>query len=209
MSTNENGKGNGNGSKKNAVVVAIFHDDPHRVAVGGRLTSPSFLSKGAAQAYADAINAGSRKPEFSHRKRIKRFDNEYRFLSNFVPSYSHLGEESYCSVEHAYQAAKSSDPEERANIASAPTPGKAKRLGRRVRILRSDWEQVKERVMLELLREKFKTEPYHGMLVATGDAELVEGNDWGDVYWGVCDGKGLNRLGILLMQVRAEIWRGA
>jgi hypothetical protein len=202
--------GNGNGSShKNAVVVAIFHDDPHRVAVGGRLTSPSFLSKGAAQAYADAVNAGTRRPEFAHRRRIECFDNEYRFLSNFAPAYVMFDEQSYVTVEHAYQAAKSSDPAERALIGAALTAGKAKRAGRRVRILRSDWEQVKEKIMWTLLRQKFATQPYRNMLVATADAELVEGNDWGDTYWGVCDGKGLNRLGILLMQVRAEIWRGA
>lgn len=46
-------------------VVHIFHDDPYRVAVGNKLTSPSFSSKGAAMAYAAAINHGYRKPEFT------------------------------------------------------------------------------------------------------------------------------------------------
>lgn len=47
-----------------AEVIAVFHDDPHRVFIGNRLTRPSFLSRGAAQAYANGINNGSRKPEF-------------------------------------------------------------------------------------------------------------------------------------------------
>ena len=41
--------------------------------------------------------------------------------------------------------------------------------------------------------------------MATGNAVLVEKNDWGDTFWGVCSGKGENYLGRLLMQVRKEI----
>jgi predicted NAD-dependent protein-ADP-ribosyltransferase YbiA (DUF1768 family) len=42
-------------------------------------------------------------------------------------------------------------------------------------------------------------------LLETGDAELIEGNDWGDTFWGVCGGKGNNFLGKLLMEVRKEL----
>ena len=41
--------------------------------------------------------------------------------------------------------------------------------------------------------------------MATGDAELVEGNTWNDTYWGVCNGVGHNHLGKILMQVRQEL----
>ena len=81
----------------------------------------------------------------------------------------------------------------------------AKRLGRRVR-LRSDWEQVKYDVMLDVVRAKFNQHPDLAQkLLATGDEELVEGNDWGDTYWGVCNGRGKNMLGKILMRVRAEL----
>jgi predicted NAD-dependent protein-ADP-ribosyltransferase YbiA (DUF1768 family) len=43
------------------------------------------------------------------------------------------------------------------------------------------------------------------MLLLTGDCELVEGNTWGDKFWGVCDGEGENHLGKLLMKIRAEL----
>ena len=33
--------------------------------------------------------------------------------------------------------------------------------------------------------------------------ELVEGNYWGDTFWGICNGEGTNWLGILLMAERA------
>ena len=46
------------------------------------------------------------------------------------------------------------------------------------------------------------------MLVETGDAEIVEHTE-NDAYWGDGgDGKGLNRLGQILMQVRAELRAG-
>ena len=84
-------------------------------------------------------------------------------------------------------------------------PSEAKRLGRRMR-LRSDWEQVKYDVMLDVVRAKFNQHPDLAQkLLATGDEELVEGNDWGDTYWGVCNGRGKNMLGKILMRVRAEL----
>ena len=42
-------------------------------------------------------------------------------------------------------------------------------------------------------------------LLATGDEKLVEGNTWGDRYWGVCDGNGLNKLGGILERVRENL----
>jgi predicted NAD-dependent protein-ADP-ribosyltransferase YbiA (DUF1768 family) len=32
-----------------------------------------------------------------------------------------------------------------------------------------------------------------------------EGNTWNDRFWGVCRGSGLNHLGRILMEVRAEV----
>ena len=60
-------------------------------------------------------------------------------------------------------------------------------------------------VMLKLLRLKFADPALAGRLLATGDTELVEGNHWGDRYWGVSGGIGENHLGKLLMQVRLEL----
>jgi hypothetical protein len=63
---------------------------------------------------------------------------------------------------------------------------------------------VKLDVMLGLLRRKFTQLDLRRQLLATGDAELIEDNDWGDHFWGVCMGVGENHLGKLLMQVRGE-----
>lgn len=59
--------------------------------------------------------------------------------------------------------------------------------------------------MLDLQRQKYTVPYLREKLLATGDAELVEGNTWGDRFWGVCNGVGQNWLGRLLMQVRDEI----
>lgn len=110
----------------------------------------------------------------------------------------------YPSTEHAYQAAKSLDLAIRTEIQNAKNARHAKQLGQTVK-LREDWESVKLNVMLTLLREKFKDGFERDALLATDGADLIEGNTWGDTFWGVCEGKGSNHLGRLLMQVRKEL----
>ena len=56
-----------------------------------------------------------------------------------------------------------------------------------------------------LLRQKFGDAWLRAKLLATGDAELIEGNYWHDTFWGMCNGKGENHLGRLLMEVRSEL----
>lgn len=114
------------------------------------------------------------------------------------------------TVEHAYQAEKTTDRAERERIAALPTPGQAKRAGRHLR-LRDDWERTKVVAMLHLLRQKFAPGTEHARaLLATGDTELIEWNRWHDRTWGKCTcercgGAGLNLLGLTLMRVRAEL----
>ena len=139
--------------------------------------------------------------------RIERFKGDYRFLSNFFDSVIVVDGIEYRTVEHAFQAAKTTDPEWKETIRSARTPGESKRLGKEAP-LRPGWEAMKVRTMLKCLREKFKDETLRTMLLATGDAELIEGNTWGDTFWGVWHGKGSNMLGKLLMKVREEIKGG-
>jgi ribA/ribD-fused uncharacterized protein len=128
---------------------------------------------------------------------IKEFQGEYRFLSNFYGSNP--------TVEHHYQAAKTLNDIEKEYILSAPTPTIAKKRGRRIQ-LRSDWINIRLNVMESLVKEKFTRDTELGAkLVATGDEELVEGNYWGDTFWGVCRGVGQNHLGKILMKVREEL----
>lgn len=135
---------------------------------------------------------------------IDSFSGQYRFLSNFFPSPIIIKGNEYATVEHAYQAAKLPNPEHQEAVRLAPTPAQAKKLGRSC-LKRPGWDEMKDGVMLDLLRLKFKTATLAALLLMTGNAQLVEGNTWHDHYWGVCNGRGKNRLGELLMQVRSEI----
>lgn len=136
---------------------------------------------------------------------IERFAGDYRFLSNFHPSEVALDGEPYPTVEHAFQAAKTLDAQQRAAIRRAPSPGAAKRLGRNVDLI-DGWDRRRVAVMRGLLVDKFTRHPdLAARLLATGTRRLVEANTWGDQFWGVCDGRGDNQLGRLLMSVRAHL----
>ncbi len=58
--------------------------------------------------------------------------------------------------------------------------------------------------METILRDKFSDSKLRQKLLETGNEELVEGNEWSDFFWGVCNGKGQNQLGKLLMKLRTE-----
>ena len=137
-------------------------------------------------------------------QRITNFDHEYAFLSNFYSVDIEFCGLIYSTLEHAYQAAKTEDQKSRAVIQSAKTPGVAKKLGQKVKLKR-DWDKRKLVIMENLLRQKFHNKELRQMLLDTGDAELVEGNWWGDKFWGVCQGVGKNHLGRLLMEIRSDI----
>lgn len=135
---------------------------------------------------------------------ITSFRGEYRWLSNF--HYVDVDYKGWCypTTEHAYQAAKCRNPEDHDRVANALKPADAMRLGRSLPS-RDDWEQIKLQVMLDVTRSKFAWPSLGFRLLATGDAELIEGNSWRDFFWGVCDGVGENNLGKILMRVRKEL----
>lgn len=137
---------------------------------------------------------------------IDSFRGKYYFLSNFFPAEVTYNGLTYQNNEAAFQAQKTYSKEERIEFTTLE-PRDAKRRGRRVR-LRRDWEQVKDRIMEEIVRAKFsQNEELKEQLLETGDAQLVEGNRWNDRYWGVDirSGVGENHLGKILMKVRSEL----
>jgi ribA/ribD-fused uncharacterized protein len=135
-------------------------------------------------------------------------ENGTEFLSNFFSSEIEIGGEFFPTVEHAFQASKSNDPMDALVVARASTPGKAKRLGRKLK-LRADWDSIKVGVMKDLLLLKFAPGTFlSGELLDTGAERLIEGNKWHDQFWGncTCDEHkfipGKNMLGRLLMEIR-------
>ena len=133
---------------------------------------------------------------------ITEFRGNNFFLSNFFVAPVFYQGVRFENNEAAFQAAKCP---ERMREFCGLSPQKATRLGRSVE-LRPDWEEVKHDVMYQVCKAKFLQNPdLARKLVETGDAELVEGNTWGDKVWGVCDGVGEHNLGKTLMRIRDEL----
>ncbi len=130
----------------------------------------------------------------------------YFEFSNFYEFEFSLNDESWKSVEHCYQAAKFESGEYRRKIQSAETPMDARLLGQSKEFaIRKNWDSIKEEIMLVALRGKFAVPSLKDLLVSTAPAMLVEKSPH-DNYWGAGkSGNGRNRLGVLLMQLRAEL----
>ena len=135
---------------------------------------------------------------------IDRFRGKYEFLSNMYPTLLYVNDELYPSAEHAFQAMKCLDKNDRIAISVCRSPQEAKQAGKLVH-LRPDWESVKIDLMYSILQAKFTDPKLAAKLRSTGNSDLIEGNDWGDDFWGVCTSNGQNMLGKLLMKVRKEI----
>jgi ribA/ribD-fused uncharacterized protein len=134
---------------------------------------------------------------------IDIFRGKYAFLSNMSSSKFVVDGIKYNSVENFFQAQKTLDLEERKRIAEM-SPVDAKRAGRKVS-LRKDWNDIRLEIMETGLRMKFKNPFLRKLLLNTGSSMLIEGNNYGDRFWGKVDGIGNNHLGELLMSVRADI----
>ena len=139
--------------------------------------------------------------------RFYSVNDDYGEFSNFALFSIYLKGKSWRTSEHYFQAQKFADPADQAAVRGARTPMGAARKGRdRKRKLRRDWESAKDGVMRDALRAKFTQHAeLRALLVSTADAVLVEHTE-NDAYWGDGgDGRGKNRLGRLLMEVRAEL----
>jgi ribA/ribD-fused uncharacterized protein len=134
---------------------------------------------------------------------------EYSWLSNLSEHGFELDGERWRSVEHYYQAAKYSDLAIRERIRLADSPARARKLGQdRSLTVRADWEQVKGDVMARAVRAKFEQNTrLRNQLLATGVEELRHESNH-DLYWGCTrDGRGKNRLGVILMDLRSGMTR--
>lgn len=138
---------------------------------------------------------------------INEFRGDYAFLSNFYPApVSYMGQ-TYANNEAAFQAQKTLSAREQRKfcIFRMHNPSDAKKLGRDL-TLRPGWEKVKVRFMYEICMCKFMQNPeLRDKLLATGESTLIEGNNWGDYFWGKVNNCGENQLGIILMDVRAKL----
>jgi len=128
-------------------------------------------------------------------------DPNYSFLMNSYPGDVNFDGQKYRTLEHAYQAAKTDDQDDRVKIRFAPSARRAKQIGRKITI-RPTWDAERINVMRTLVNDKFEDPELREKLLATKDAQLVSG---GDKFWGKSHGQGDNHLGRLLMELRTSI----
>ena len=132
---------------------------------------------------------------------------EYGCFSNFSRHSVFLKKKRWPTTEHYFQAQKFAGTEHEEKVRLCKTPSEAANMGRSRKLpLRRDWETVKDAIMLEAVRAKFaQHEDLKAILLATGEAKLIEHTER-DSYWGDGgDGSGKNRLGQILIQVRTEL----
>lgn len=113
--------------------------------------------------------------------------------------------------EHAYQAGKARKPEVRDWLLAAPSPALVAMAAHGLYSwdIREDWAKIKFDRMKQVLMAKFtQHEDLRELLLSTGKARLVESatvNNAVNRLWGEVNGKGQNKLGELLMEIRAEL----
>ena len=135
---------------------------------------------------------------------VKGFTGEYSFLSNMKLGDVLFEGVIYPASENAYQAAKCAVLNDRIQFLTY-TPYKSKQVAKTVLKI-PIWDNIKYDVMSAVVFDKFyRNIELRELLISTKQKHLEETNNWGDVYWGVCNGKGENKLGKILMGVRA-IW---
>lgn len=133
--------------------------------------------------------------------------DEHGYMSNFSAHSVVLDGKRWATTEHYFQAQKFAGTEHEEHVRKAKSPKQAAEIGRdRNRPLRKDWESVKDDIMRKAVRAKFtQHEDLRQNLLATGEEKLVE-NTSNDHYWGCgTTGTGKNMLGIILMEIRAEL----
>ncbi len=131
----------------------------------------------------------------------------YGEFSNFAPYPITLKGKVWKTSEHYFQAQKFKGTEAENKIRKANTPSLAAKMGRSRKFnLRWDWEKVKDNVMYDAVKAKFtRHEDVRNLLLSTEDSILVEHTE-NDFYWGDGGtGKGLNKLGKILMKIREEL----
>lgn len=138
---------------------------------------------------------------------ISEFKGEYAFLSNFYKRPVVYEGITYGSTEAAYQAQKCSTDGQKLEFTKL-TPSQSKQRAKIIAV-RDGFYEDNMQIMYDLNMYKFTTyADLKEKLLATGDKLLIEGNTWGDRFWGQVRGVGENYLGIILMLVRQHIRDG-
>ncbi|MGF1707444.1 NADAR family protein [Enterovibrio baiacu] len=131
----------------------------------------------------------------------------FGFLSNFYPAPLIIDGQTWLCSEHYYHAQKFESQDIRRIIQKAPTPDDAFRLSRQyAEAVREEWMDVRVEVMRFVVMKKFEQHAeLRKQLLATENQILAECSPC-DAFWGVNgEGLGENKLGQILMDVRAKL----
>jgi ribA/ribD-fused uncharacterized protein len=138
---------------------------------------------------------------------IKFYTPRFYVFNNFSAHAIEFRGKLYPTCEHAYQAAKCTDPQGQEAIRNARSPLEAKRLANETyKAARDpDWGNKKVAVVEEILRSKLAQHPEaQEALRDSGNEDIVEDSPT-DYFWGEgADGSGQNMLGKLWMKLRDE-----
>ena len=147
----------------------------------------------------------------SDKRIIDDFRDEYRFLSNFYVHPLEYKGLTYHSAEAAFQAQKCATEEEKVKYTLVKNPVVVKAMGKKEPGFPANWDEISYGIMEDILKAKFSVPERKEKLLATGDAELIEGNRWHDNKWGNCtcercaNKEGLNWLGQILTEIRNNL----
>ena len=146
-------------------------------------------------------------------KYVGSFSGDLEFLSNMykIPVYFNESKydnfqpdfKVYPSSENLYQALKCRYVRDR-ELFQNVDPYKSKRIGRTIEI-RSDWDAVRLEAMQVAIDLKFKNIELAERLITLPDDKIVEFNNWGDRFFGICNGEGLDHLGKILRAKKQQI----
>lgn len=138
-------------------------------------------------------------------------EKPYGAFSNLLKRPVEFEGEIFATAEHAYQAGKARKPEVRKWLMEAPSPSLLAMAAHGLYVwdIASDWSKIKFDRMKRILVAKFtQHDDLKALLLSTGSARLVESATVDNAVnrlWGEVNGVGRNKLGVLLMEVRAEL----
>lgn len=146
-------------------------------------------------------------------KYVGSFSGDLEFLSNMykIPIYFNESKydnfqpdfKVYPSSENLYQALKCKYIKDR-ELFQNVDPHKSKRIGKTIEI-RSDWDNVRLEAMKLAIDLKFKNIELGEKLIDLPDGKIIEFNNWGDRFFGICNGEGLDHLGKILRAKKQQI----
>lgn len=151
------------------------------------------------------------KTELTEVRFYRASEKPYGAFSNLFRREIEFEGEKFATSEHAYQAGKARKPEVRKWLMDAPSPALLAMAAHGLYVwdINSDWSKIKFDRMKRVLQAKFtQHEDLKQLLLSTDTARLVESatvDNSVNRLWGEVNGVGKNKLGELLMEVRAEL----